>query len=374
MSAVEMLKEVVSLVTACEVMGVPRSSFYRASQPPQPAQQPVQRPTVPWALSDAERDAIRAVLNSERFRDETVREAFATLLDEGEYYCSIRTMYRILEEHGEVHERRDQRRHPDHPKPVLVARAPNRLWSWDITKLRGPAKWLYYYLYVILDVFSRYAVGYMVAERESETLARELIEASLIKQGIGPGQLNLHADRGSPMISKTVAQMLVDLGVGKTHSRPHVSNDNAFSEAGFKTLKYRPDFPDLFGSLPDCRGFCRGFFQWYNHDHHHTALSLLTPAVVHEGRAEAVLAERQAVFDAAYAAYPERFRNGPPRAGTLPPEVWINRPSEVGGVLVLPDHAVARPGNGTDPAAEIVLPGAVPGSRTATVWPSAAVR
>ena len=230
-----------------------------------------------------------------------------------------------------------------------------------------------YYLYVILDVYSRYVVGYMVAECESEVLAKELIEASLIKQGIAAGQLNLHADRGGPMVSKTVAQMLADLGVAKTHSRPRVSNDNAFSEAGFKTLKYRPDFPDRFGSPADSRTFCRGYFQWYNHDHHHSALCLLTPAVVHEGRAESVLAEWQVVLDAAYAAYPERFRNGPPQAGVLPTEVWINRPSEVEGVLVLPDHAVVRPPNGTDPAAQGAQPGAVPGSRAAAVWPSAAI-
>jgi putative transposase len=373
MSAVAELRDVMGVVRACEAVGLPRSSYYRAGQERRPAATPAPRSALAWALSRAERQAVRAVLDSERFRDQSVREAFATLLDEGEYYCSVRTMYRILDEHGESRERRDQLRHPKHPKPVLKAHAPNQLWSWDITKLRGPAKWVYYYLYVILDVYSRYVVGWQLAEAESDLLAKDLIQASLAGQGIAAGQLTLHADRGGPMISKTVAQLLADLGVGKTHSRPRVSNDNAFSESQFKTLKYRPDFPDRFGSPTDSRAHCRRFFQWYNHEHHHTALALLTPAVVHAGRAAAVLAERQAVLDAAYAAHPERFRNGPPQAGSLPPEVWINRPNEVEGVLVLPDHTVARPVIEPEPAAEIVLPGATAGSRAAAVWPSAAI-
>lgn len=373
MSAVAELRDMMGIVRACEVVGLPRSSYYRAGQAPRPRATPATRSAVAWALSQTERDAVRAVLNSERFQDQSVRETFATLLEEGEYYCSVRTMYRILGAHGESRERRDQRRHPDHPKPVLVARGPNQVWSWDITKLRGPAKWEYYYLYVILDVYSRYVVGWQIAERESEVLAKELIEASLLGQNIVAGQLHLHADRGGPMISKTVAGLLADLGVGKTHSRPRVSNDNAYSESQFKTFKYRPDFPGRFGCIQDSRSHGRKFFKWYNHDHHHSALALLTPAVVHEGRAAAVLAERQAVLDAAYAAYPERFRNGPPQAGALPTEVWINRPNEVEGVLVLPDHAVARPAIGPEPAAEIVLPGAMAGSRAAAVWPSAAI-
>jgi putative transposase len=373
MSAVAELRDVVGVVRACEVVGLPRSSFYRAGQAPRPTATPAPRSAVAWALSEAEREAVRAVLDSERFQDQSVREAFATLLDEGEYYCSVRTMYRILDAHDESRERRDQCRHPQHPKPVLAAQAPNQLWSWDITKLHGPAKWVYYYLYVILDVYSRYVVGWQVAECESDALAKDLIQASLVGQGIAAGQLTLHADRGGPMISKTVAQLLADLGVGKSHSRPRVSNDNAFSESQLKTLKYRPDFPDRFGSPTDSRAYCRRLFGWYNHEHHHTALALLTPAVVHAGRAAAVLAERQAVLDAAYAAHPERFRKGPPQAGTLPPEVWINRPNEVEGVLVLPDYAAGRPATGPDPAAEIVLPGGAPGSRAAAVGPSAAI-
>jgi putative transposase len=249
------------------------------------------------------------------------------LLDEGEYHCSIRTMYRLLDEHGEVRERRDQLTHPPYQKPELMATARNQLWSWDITKLLGPAKWTYFYLYVLLDVFSRYVTGWMVAYRESAELAKRLIEESCKKQHIQPGQLTLHADRGTSMSSKPVAFLLADLGVTKTHSRPHVSNDNPYSESQFRTLKYRPEFPDRFGCIQDSRAFCQGFFRWYNGEHRHSGLGLLTPAMVHYGQAENILRQRQEVLDVAYQLHPERFVRSAPKPPALPSEVWINRPA-----------------------------------------------
>jgi len=269
-------------------------------------------------------------LHSERFQDRSPAEVYATLLDEGRYFCAIRTMYRILEEAGESRERRDQLTHPPYTKPELLATGPNQLWSWDITKLLGPAKWTYFYLYVILDVFSRYVVGWMVADREGKELAKHFIAATYKKQGILPGQLTLHADRGSSMKSKPVAFLLADLGVTKTHSRPHVSDDNPFSESQFKTLKYRPEFPDRFGSLQDAREFCQTFFPWYNVEHHHSGIGLLTPEVVHYLRAEEVRASRQQTLDAAFAAHPERFVRKPPQPPALPTEVWINPPPKSG--------------------------------------------
>ncbi len=269
---------------------------------------------------------VREVLNSERFQDQTPREVYATLLDEARYLCSWRTMYRILAENQEIRERRDQLQHPVYAKPELLATRPNQVWSWDITKLRGPTLWTYYYLYVILDVYSRYVVGWMIAERESEDLAQELIRATCEKQRIEPGQLTLHADNGSAMIAKSVAQLLIDLDVVKSHSRPHVSDDNPYSEAQFKTLKYRPDYPERFSSLAEARVWAQTFFAWYNTDHHHTGLGLLTPVVVHSGLAVTVLQKRQQVLDIAYAAHPEQFVKHPPVPAQLPAAVWINSP------------------------------------------------
>jgi putative transposase len=248
------------------------------------------------------------------------------LLDEGQYHCSIRTMYRLLKQRGESRERRDQLIHPPYKKPELMATAPNQLWSWDITKLLGPAKWTYFYLYVILDVFSRYVTGWMVAMRESAELAKRLIEESCKKQCIPPGQLTLHADRGTSISSKPVAFLLADLGVTKTHSRPHVSDDNPYSESQFRTMKYRPEFPDRFGCIQDSRAFSQGFFRWYNEEHRHSSLGLLTPAMVHYGQAESVLQQRQAVLDVAYQLHPERFVRSAPKPPVLPSEVWINKP------------------------------------------------
>jgi putative transposase len=324
MKAVEQLSEHTSVSAACEVLGIPRSSFYRARQP---KSEPKPRPTPQRALTSREKEQVRQTLNSERFQDSAPRQVYAALLDDGEYLCSWRTMYRILEEHKEVRERRDQLRHPNYTKPELLATGPNQLWSWDITKLKGPAKWTYYYLYTILDVFSRYVPGWLIAECESATLAKQLIAESCAKQGIEPAQLTLHADHGSAMISKTVAQLLADLGVTKTHSRPYVSNDNPYSESQFKTMKYRPDFPERFGCIQDARAWGRTFFHWYNHEHYHSGLALLTPVTVHYGQAQAILEQRQKVLQAAYAAHPERFVRGEPKPPSLPTEVWINKPS-----------------------------------------------
>jgi putative transposase len=340
--ATEGLGEVVGVSAACRALGVPRSSLYRARQS---QEERVPRPKPERALSPAERMTVREVLNSERFWDCSPREVYATLLDEGIYHCHWRTMYRILAEHKEVRERRNQRQHPAYVKPELLATEPNQLWSWDITKLRGPRKWSYYYLYVILDVYSRYVVGWMMAERESAALAKELIAATCSKQGIEPEQLTLHADRGSSMRSKSLAHLLADLGVTKTHTRPYTSTDNPYSEAQFKTLKYRPDYPNRFGSLPDARSWARVFFRWYNQQHRHTALGLMTPATVHYGQAEATYQKRQLVLEAAYRAHPERFPLGKPTPPELPTAVWINSPTDQeSDRLAVPASSEAQPG------------------------------
>jgi putative transposase len=313
------------VTTACAVLAVPRSSLYRHRQPVAAPVEPVPpRPPPARTLSETEKAQVRDVLNSERFQDQPPREVYATLLDEGQYHCSWRTMYRILDEHAEVRERRNQLRHPTYQRPELLATGPKQLWSWDITKLRGPAKGQFYYLYVILDVFSRYVPGWLIAERESAELAEELIAETCRKQGITAAQLTIHADRGGPMLAKPVAQLMADLGVQKSHSRPHVSNDNPYSEAQFRTLKYCPTYPDRFGSVADARQWGDDFFQWYNHEHHHTGLALLTPADVHHGRAAALLAQRQAILQRAYEAHPERFVKGAPQVPQLPVAVWIN--------------------------------------------------
>jgi putative transposase len=273
-----------------------------------------------------ERTAVLDLLHEPRFVDLAPAQVYAGLLDEKRYVCSERTMYRILEANHEVRERRDQLRHPTYAAPQLLATAPNQLWSWDITKLLGPTKWTYFYLYVIMDVFSRYVVGWMVAHRETAVLAEKLIRDTCERQGILPGQLTIHADRGSSMTSKPVAFLLADLGVTKSHSRPYVSDDNPFSESQFKTLKYRPEFPDRFGSMVDSRSFCQTFFPWYNTEHHHSGIGLLTPYDVHHGLAEQRVADRALVLAAAYAAHPERFVGGLPQPPARPTEVWINPP------------------------------------------------
>jgi putative transposase len=279
------------------------------------------------ALSPEERATVLDVLRSPRFVDCSPTQVWATLLDEGRYLCSERTMYRLLAAQGEVRERRDQLTHPAYVKPELLAQRPNELWSWDITKLLGPAKWTYYYLYVILDVFSRYVVGWTIQYRELASVAEQLIAQTIAQQGIAPNQLTVHADRGIAMRSKPVAFLLADLAVTKTHSRPYTSTDNPYSEAQFKTLKYRPDFPDRFQSIEHARDFGRSFFDWYHHEHRHSGIGLMTPAAMHCGRAEPIQAERARVLASAYAAHPERFIRGVPRPPELPTAAWINKPS-----------------------------------------------
>lgn len=307
---------------------MPRGSFYR-SQAPQPAAPEARpRPTPERALGEEERRKVLDVLHSQRFVDQAPAAVYYTLLDEGVRFCSVRTMYRILDSQGEVRERRNQLTHPTYKKPELLATGPNQVWSWDITKLLGPVKWTYYYLYVILDIYSRYVVGWMLADRESTDLARLLIAESCDKQGIQAGQLTIHSDRGAAMQAKGLAQFLADLGITKTNSRPHVSNDNPFSESQFKTMKYRPQFPQRFGSQTDGRDFCRAFFDWYNREHYHSAMAYLTPETVHYGRASEVLSSRQALLMEAYTANPSRFIGRPPRVPQLPEAVRINPPNK----------------------------------------------
>jgi putative transposase len=327
MEAVETFRADIGVKPACEALGLSRATFYRSKAGSSVKQESApDRPADPRALSPEERQEVLDLMHGERFMDQAPREIYATLLDEGRYLCSVRTMYRILEQESEVKERRDQLRHPVYEKPELLATAPNQVWSWDITKLLGPAKWTYYYLYVIMDIFSRYVVGWMLAGRESSALAERLLEETCHKQTIQPNQLTIHADRGSSMTSKPVAFLLADLGITKTHSRPHTSNDNPFSEAQFKTLKYRPDFPQRFGSIEDARAFCQSFFPWYNQEHHHASIGLLTPHMVHHGQAEQVLEARHKVLTEAYQAHPKRFVKGAPVPISLPRAAWINQP------------------------------------------------
>lgn len=332
MSGVTYLAPHVGIFAACMMLAVARASYYRALAPRITT---TPRPAPPRALTVDQRGEVLELLHEPRFVDLAPAEVYATLLDEGRYLCSERTMYRILAANGEVRERRDQLRHMNHPRPELLATRSNELWSWDITKLKGPAKWTYFYLYVVLDVFSRYVVGWMIAPAESAALAKKLLAETYDREGIEPDQLTLHADRGSAMTSKSFALLLADLGVTKTHSRPHVSNDNPFSESAFKTLKYRPGFPDSFGSLQDARAHCRRFFDWYNHAHRHGGLGLCTPHEVHRGLASETRARRAAVLDAAFLEHPERFTHGRPAPPPLPIEVWINKPEPE----VSSDHA-----------------------------------
>jgi putative transposase len=333
--AIALLAPRIGTRAACAAAGVAQASWYRRHRtspaPLRPAPVPQRDRVQPRALAAAERRAILDALHSERFTDTAPAEAWATLLDEGTYLGSVSTFYRVLREAGESRERRAQAAHPAAVKPELAAAGPNQVYSWDITKLHGPAKWAYYHLYVILDIFSRYAVGWMVATRESAVLAEKLIAATCAKQGISRGQLAIHADRGSSMTSRPVALLLADLGVTQSHSRPHVSNDNPYSEAQFKTLKYRPAFPRRFDSIEAARAHCQEFFSWYNNHHRHGGLGLHTAADVHHGRAAAVQADRARVLAAAYLAHPERFVRKPPAPPDLPAGSWINPPEDKAG-------------------------------------------
>lgn len=329
MEAALELSSDIGIKSACKSLNVPRSGFYRRQALKRmPPMVHLKRPSPPRTLSLEERQGVLNILHADRFADKAPQEVYATLLDEGQYHCSIRTMYRILDDNQEVKERRNQLTHPVYQKPELLATAPNEVWSWDITKLLGPAKWTYYYLYVIMDIFSRYVVGWMIAPAESAILAEKLIKETCAKHNIEKGQLTIHADRGSSMKSKPVALLLADLGVTKTHSRPYTSDDNPFSEAQFKTLKYRPDFPDRFGCIEDSRVFCQAFFPWYNTEHHHSGIGLLTPESVHYGLAQDVIEARGRVLRTAYEAHPERFVKKVPVPPSLPTAVWINKPKQ----------------------------------------------
>lgn len=336
---IEELTPLVGVRAACVAVGRSRATHYRHHRKsPAPTRPPRPEPArQPRALTPDEESAVLEVLHTERFVDMAPAEIHAVLLDEGTYLCSVSTMYRLLRRAGEVRERRRQATHPARVKPELVATAPNQVWSWDITKLHGPAKWSYFYLYSIIDIHSRYIVGWMVATRESKELAERLLGDTIRKQGVSRGQLTIHADNGSSMASKPVAFLLADLGITKTHSRPHVSNDNPYSEAHFKTLKYRPEFPAIFGSIEDARAFCTTFYTWYNTEHRHSGIGMHTPTALHHGRAAAVQTRRAHVLTSAYQAHPERFVRQPPVPLALPTAAWINKPE--------PPHSTNQPNN-----------------------------
>jgi len=354
MVGTEELAGVVGTAPACAALTVSRASLYRRRRR-RLAKTARGRPTPARALSAGERQIVCDVLHAERFADKAPAQVFATLLDEGTYACSIRTMYRILASRREVRERRDQLRHPNYQKPELLATAPNQVWSWDITKLLGPAKWTYYYLYVILDIFSRYVVGWMLALEEATWLAKRLIAETCAKQRIEPGQLTIHADRGSSMNSQGVAMLLATLGVTKTQSRPHVCDDNPYSEAQFKTIKYCPEFPDRFGSYEDALGFCYAYLRYYNLEHRHSGIGLMTPYAVHHGLAPRILEARRDTLLAAYARHPERFVSKPPQPPILPEAAWINPPAKKttrqdapGSTMIIQDDTWVSPDSGVE--------------------------
>lgn len=317
-------RDKIPLSRMCDALNYPRASYHRAIKPNKERLAHPKRVSH-RKLSDTEENTILELLNSSRFCDMAPAEIYATLLDEGRYYCSIRTMYRILSRHGQCIQRR-QKVPGNYSKPELLATKPNEIWSWDITKLKGPAKWQYFLLYNIIDIYSRYIVGWLIADRESDELARELIAETILRQEIIPGTLTLHADRGSSMKSNTVSQLLSDLGVRKTHSRPHVSNDNPFSESNFKTLKYRPDFPERFGSIQDARAHCKRFVSWYNSQHYHSGIAMFTPEQVHYREWKKLYDKRLNVLQNAKSENPNRFVNGIPKLQTVPESVWINKP------------------------------------------------
>jgi len=323
MSAIDTLGAAVGTRAACTALNIHRSRYYRCRHPNPPRQ----RPPPPLKLSDAERERVHALLLSPPFVDQTPATIEANLLDQGQYLCSARTMYRILHERAHVRERRRGHQRVHYEKPELLAVAPNQVWSWDITKLKGPVAWQYFHLYVILDLYSRYVVGWMIAERESAVLAQRLIATTCEKQGISADQLTLHADRGSSMKSKLIAQLLADLGVVKSHNRPHTSNDNPYSESQFKTLKYRPTFPNRFANINVAERYCRQFFDWYHLEHKHSGIAMLTPHTVHHGLADNVLVVRQRALTHAFDAHPERFKYAAPMVTPLPTAVWINPPT-----------------------------------------------
>lgn len=325
LAATEAMPEL-SIAAACEAFDVPRASWYHHERPLPVVYGPKPAKRSPRALAKLERQKVLETLNNEEFQDDAPAAVVATLLDRGEYLCSERTMYRILADNAQVRERRKQRQHPVYTKPELLATAPNQVWSWDITKLKGPVKWSYFQLYVILDIYSRYVVGWLLADCEDSKLAVQLMTETIEKEKANVAELTIHADNGPAMTSKHVTQLLADLGVTKSHSRPHVSDDNPYSESQFKTMKYQPEFPARFGSMQDARAHCQVFFAWYNNEHHHSGIEMLTPAQLHTGRGAAVLAARARVMVAAYALNSDRFVNGKPVARKVPAAAWINPP------------------------------------------------
>lgn len=332
-AAIQELSREMSVSDACNAMDFPRSTYYRlttftSSPSKKSSAEGGSTQGSSRGLGSVEREQIRQVLNSERFVDCTPYVIYATLLDEGTYLCSISTMYRILRENDEVRERRNQRKLPVYKKPELLATKPNMLWSWDISWLRGPVAGKYYFLYVIIDVFSRYIVAWTIAEVESADLAQKLIAFACQNQDIERGKLTLHSDRGPAMLSIPVAHLLEQMGVAKSHSRPYTSNDNPYSEAQFKTMKYRFDYPQRFDSIDHALTWARHFVQWYNFEHLHSGIGLIPPAALHFGHAQQIFEHRQLALDAAYLAHPERFINGKPQPPVIPTEVWINKPSD----------------------------------------------
>jgi putative transposase len=326
------LRQLVGVNLACRACPGSRAGYFRSKQRrivnPEQADKPTQsRGPAERALTDVEKEAVLAVLRCERYADHAPREVYASLLSEGKYYCSVATMYRLLRANKEVIERRNQLRNVTYARPELLATKPNQVWSWDITKLKAETKWCYYYLYVVMDIYSRYVVAWCIATMEDAELAKQLIFDACLNHNIRRGELTIHADRGSSMTSKLVSQLLIDLDVTKTHSRPHVSNDNCYSEAQFKTLKYRPDFPERFENIQTAKSFCERFFDWYNTAHNHSGIAMLTPKTVHYGTAQQEIDKRQSVLDEHYRAYPQRFVRVPPKHPTLPNAVYINPPA-----------------------------------------------
>lgn len=335
MAVTASLSNSVGKQAACNALDIARATFYRHQARQNGAGNRPQRPAPPLALSIEEKQIVLDTAHEKRFWDATPYQIFAALLDEGRYLASVRTIYRVLAGNDEIKERRKQVSRQHYQKPELLATGPNQVWSWDITKLKGPEKWTYFHLYVILDIFSRYVVGWMVAHRESAVLAKRLINDTCEKQQILQGELTLHADRGSSMRSKAVAHLLADLGVTKTHSRPHISNDNPYSEAQFKTLKYSPGFPERFGSIQDAREFCRGFFAWYNTVHKHSGIGLMTPQQVHYGQALQLQSQRAKVLESAFKNHEKRFKGRMPKPFPLPDAAWINKPDNNQDIILL---------------------------------------
>jgi putative transposase len=363
MAGVAYLIPLVGIVAACAALGVSRASYYRTKMAPTPR---APRPRPPRALDDAERAEVLAVLDSDPFADKAPAQVYAALLDDGRYLCSVRSMYRVLAADDQVRERRDQRRHPTYIKPQLEARAPNQVWSWDITKVAGPERGLYYCLYVVLDIFSRYVVAWAVAPTEAAAIGQQLIDDACTQQGVVPGQLTVHADRGAPMTAKSTAQLFVDLGITQSHSRPSVSDDNPFSEAAFKTFLYRPDVPARFGSIEDARAFFAALMHWYNEEHYHSGIALLTAGDVHRGTAPEIVAKRQTVLDGAHRARPERFVHGKPVHPTPPTVVWINPPANAVSTTTTPQPTQGGPQREATAASASDTVAALPRARTAS--------